>query len=84
MYRFLLLFITTMPMGVVLGLFIGSPVAHALVQFLVGITIDVAAGHFIIYSNILDEDFGDFRVSLLPCLNKTLAPRKAARTHATT
>jgi hypothetical protein len=30
------------------------------------IAIDAGAGLFVIYSNILDEDFGDFRVCLLP------------------
>ena len=65
-YRLILAFITTIPMSVILGVFTRMPVAHALLQFLAIIAIDGAAGLFVIYSNILDEDFGDFRVCILP------------------
>jgi hypothetical protein len=81
-YRLIIMFITTIPMGVLIGLFTRIPIAHALVQFLVTIAIDGAAGLFVIYSNILDEDFGDFRVCLLPRQKETLAPSNPAATPA--
>lgn len=83
-YRLILMFITTIPMGVILGLFTRIPVAHALVQFLITLGIDAAAGLFVIYSNILDEDFDDFRVCLLPRRKESLAPSTPATTPATT
>jgi hypothetical protein len=83
-YRLIIMFVTTIPMGVLVGLFTRMPIAHALVQFLATIAIDGAAGLFVIYSNILDEDFGDFRVCLLPRQKETLAPSNPAATPATT
>jgi hypothetical protein len=82
-YRLILAFITTIPMGVILGLFTRMPVAHALVQFLAGISIEGAAGLFVIYSNILEEDFGDFRVCLLPRPKENAVPVTPAATPAT-
>jgi len=38
----------------------------AAVPFVMQVLIDGAVGLFVIYSGILDEEFGDFRVSLLP------------------
>lgn len=43
-----------------------SPAAGMFVAQLVGTAVAGAASMFAIYSNILDEDIGDFRVSLLP------------------
>jgi hypothetical protein len=37
-----------------------------LVPLVESLVISGAVGLFVIYSNILDEDFGDFRVVLLP------------------
>jgi len=37
------------------------------------IAIDAAAGLFVFYANILDEDFGDFRVCVLPLPNDPAA-----------
>ena len=36
------------------------------VPFVMQVLIDGAVGLFVIYSGILDEEFGDFRVSLAP------------------
>jgi hypothetical protein len=38
----------------------------AVVSFVSQVAIDGAVGLFVIYSGILDEDFGDFRVTLVP------------------
>jgi len=42
------------------------PVIQLVVNLLVGVGVDGAAGLFVIYNSILDEDIGDFRVALLP------------------
>jgi hypothetical protein len=73
-YRLILVFITTIPLGLILGVFTRMRVAHALLQFLAMIAIDAAAGLFVIYSNILDEDFDDFRVCLLPRQKVSTSP----------
>jgi hypothetical protein len=44
----------------------------------VGIALGGAVGLFVIYSNILDEDFGDFRVCLLPRSEAKVAPATPA------
>jgi uncharacterized membrane protein YphA (DoxX/SURF4 family) len=66
LYRFIITFVATIPLSVLLGIFTRVPAAQAVVRMLVMIAIDAGAGLFVIYSNILDEDFGDFRVCLLP------------------
>lgn len=83
-YRLILTFVAAIPMGVVIGVFTRMPVAQALVRGLVSIAIDAAAGLFVIYSNILDEDFGDFRVCLFPRQKETVAPPTPAPTPAVT
>jgi hypothetical protein len=81
-YRLILVFISTVPMSVILGVFTRMPVAQALVQFLMTLTFEGAAGLFVIYSNILDEDFGDFRVCLLPLRKEATSPTAPATTPA--
>jgi hypothetical protein len=76
LYRIIITFVATIPLSVLLGIFTRIPTAQAIVRALVMIAIDAGAGLFVIYSNILDEDFGDFRVCLLP-LRKD-APASAA------
>jgi hypothetical protein len=83
-YRLVLSFVAAIPMGVLIGLFTRMPVAHALVTFFMGIAIDGAAGLFVIYSNILDEDFGDFRVCLFPREKPSFAPPAPAANPAVT
>ena len=43
-----------------------SRAAAAWVPIIAQVVIDGAVGLFVIYSAILDEEFGDFRVALLP------------------
>src|SRR4029077_5754358 len=81
-YRLILVFISTVPMSVILGVFTRMPVAQGLVQFLMTLTFEGAAGLFVIYSNILDEDFGDFRVCLLPLRKEATSPTAPAATPA--
>lgn len=66
LYRIIISFVATIPLSVLLGIFTRIPTAQAIVRALVMIAIDAGAGLFVICSNILDEDFGDFRVCLLP------------------
>ncbi|MGH9747898.1 MAG: hypothetical protein ACRD59_17525 [Candidatus Acidiferrales bacterium] len=77
LYRLVIMFAATIPLNMFLGVFTRLPVVLAVAQLLVAIAVDAAAGLFVIYSNILDEDFGDFRVCLLP-LQKSTAPSVSA------
>jgi hypothetical protein len=65
-YRVIATFVATIPISVMIGVFDRAPSVQAAVRFLFLVAIDAAAGLFVIYSNIIDEDFGDFRVCLLP------------------
>jgi hypothetical protein len=82
-YRLILAFISAVPMSVVLGVFTSMPVAQALVQFLIALIFEGAAGLFFIRSNFLDEDFDEFRVCLLPPQKKNMAPANSAAPPAT-
>src|SRR5579862_2150821 len=59
-------FVTAIPRAFLLGPFSRNPVLESLLGTLFGVALGGAIGLFVIYSNILDEDFGDFRVCLLP------------------
>ena len=72
-WRLVIFFAASIPIGALLGIFTGMPAAQAIVRILVIIAIDAAAGLFVIYANILDEDFGDFRVCLLTLRNDQAA-----------
>ncbi len=61
---------------VVAALSMMGPVMTALVPILSQVIIDGAVGLFVMYSAILDEEFGDFRVALLP--RKDIPPVAAA------
>jgi len=65
-YRLIAGFAASIPLAVILGIFTRLPVVHALVNLAIITAIDGAAGLFVIYNNILEEDFADFRVRLLP------------------
>lgn len=65
-YRLIASFVASIPIGVILGVFSRMPVVQALVNLAVLTAVDGAAGLFVIYNNILEEDFADFRVRLLP------------------
>lgn len=66
MWRLVIVFFASIPIGALLGVFRGMPAAQIVTWVLVIIAIDAAAGLFVMYANILDEDFGDFRVCVLP------------------
>lgn len=55
-----------LPLNALVGLLSLGPVNGAFVSFVAGIAIGGAAALFAIYSNILDEDFGNFRVAIAP------------------
>ena len=54
------------PAGIFEGLFRPGPVFTTIFGAFLGFVVSGALGLFVIYSNILDEDIGDFHVSLLP------------------
>jgi hypothetical protein len=54
------------PMGMFVGLFNPGTLFSTVFFWLLGTAIGGAIALFVIYSNILDEDIGDFRVVLLP------------------
>jgi hypothetical protein len=72
-WRLVIFFVASIPIGALLGVFTRTPAAQTVIRVLVIITIDAAAGLFVMYANILDEDFGDFRVCVLPLRNDPAA-----------
>jgi hypothetical protein len=66
LYTVLSIVFVTYPMGMFVGLFKPSPLVANLIFLLLGFVTGGALSLFVIYSNILDEDIGDFRVVLLP------------------
>ncbi|HEV2615535.1 MAG TPA: hypothetical protein VGU63_02870 [Candidatus Acidoferrales bacterium] len=58
--------VVILPLGWFVGIFAPGLILMTIFFLVVGIVINGAISLFIIYSNILDEDFGDFRVVLLP------------------
>jgi hypothetical protein len=78
-YRIVLTFISEIPLGMIASaLGAAVPWLMGTIIFLTAIAIDGAVGLFVIYSNILDEDFGNFRVSLIPRTALATAPAAAA------
>lgn len=65
-YGLIATFVTAIPRAFLLGPFSRNRVLESLLGSLFGVALGGAIGLFVIYSNILDEDFGDFRVCLLP------------------
>ena len=66
-YRVILTVAMSVPLGVVTGALSAiSPLAGRLFNGTMQVVIGGAVGLFTIYSNILDEDIADFRVSLAP------------------
>ena len=54
------------PAGMFVALFRPTPTFSYVFFGLLGFVVSGALALFVIYSNILEEDIGDFRVSLLP------------------
>jgi hypothetical protein len=84
LYRIIIMVAATIPLSVLNGVFSRIPLFQIVVSALVMVAVDAAAGLFVIYSNILDEDFGDFRVCLLPREKDTVVSASSAATPATT
>jgi hypothetical protein len=59
-------FVVSLPLGLLVGT-LGTifPRLNDVFAYSAGLVIEGVAGFFVIYSNILDEEFGDFRVRLL-------------------
>jgi hypothetical protein len=65
-YTLVLLFITNIPMGFLVSAVTAiSPAVGQIFGLLTGIGIAAAVGLFVIYSNLLDEDIGDFHIGLV-------------------
>jgi hypothetical protein len=77
-YGLIAVFVTAIPRAVFVGLFGWNRRLEVLVATLISIALGGAVGLFVIYSNILDEDFGDFRVCLLPRSEANVAPATPA------
>jgi hypothetical protein len=58
--------VVIMPVGLFVGLFTTQPAILGLLGMLIGLLVNAAASLFVLYSNILDEEIADFRVTLLP------------------
>jgi hypothetical protein len=69
LYTMLCIVFVNYPMGMFVGLFKPSPLFARLFFLLLGFITGGALSLFVIYSNILDEDIGDFRVVLMPRQN---------------
>jgi hypothetical protein len=65
-YALIAFVIVTLPLSWFLGIFRPSPAFASFFFLSFGTVVNAAISLFIIYSNILDEEFGDFRVVLLP------------------
>ena len=67
LYIVILTFVTAIPVGFATGAVAAlAPWLGTSFSTLVGLAIAAASGLYAIYSNILDEEIADFRVSLLP------------------
>jgi hypothetical protein len=65
-YGLIAAFVTSLPLGAIAGAFSRMPAVAGSLRFLFGIAINGAVGLYVIYNNIIDENFGDARVTLLP------------------
>jgi hypothetical protein len=70
--------VVVMPLSWFLGLFKPPPIFAAIFFGIVGVVIAGAVGLYAIYSNILDEDIGDFRVCVLPRQAETVSQQPTA------
>jgi hypothetical protein len=74
-YRLIAGFAASISLGVIGGIFTRLPAIQSLVNLAMATALDGAVGLFVIYNNIIEEDFADFRVRLLP----RKAPAPAAK-----
>lgn len=70
LYRLIIAVAASFPLSWIMQFLIAgfklNPLFTALLSLIEATLIDAAAGLYVIYSNILDEDISDFRVALLP------------------
>ncbi len=59
-------FVVSMPVGLFVGLFGPRPAVSLAFFTCLGVITNCAVSLYVLYSNVLDEEFGDFRVTLLP------------------
>ncbi|HYA97181.1 MAG TPA: hypothetical protein VEH49_03730 [Methylomirabilota bacterium] len=69
-YRLILGFVASFPVGMLTGFLLSAfnagPAFAQFIRGLVAVAVDAGAGMFVIYTHILDEDISDFHVALLP------------------
>lgn len=65
-YTVILYVAATLPLSAIVGILSTGPISAAFFTFIVGLSISGAAALFAIHSNILDEDFGNFHVAIVP------------------
>jgi hypothetical protein len=58
--------VASVPLGFITGMLTYGPVSGLIVQLVVSFVVNGGVGLFVIYSSILDEDFGSFSVRLVP------------------
>jgi hypothetical protein len=78
-YSVVLSFLANVSLGIVTGMLSEmNRTLAVLVPMIRDLLIGAAVGLFVVYSNILDEEFGDFRVVLLPREAAAQAPMAAS------
>lgn len=66
-YSLVVTFVATVPLSLIMNILtLMGRVMVVLVPLLENLLINAAVGLFVFYSNVLDEEFTDFRVALLP------------------
>jgi len=65
-YTIIVWVVVTLPAGVFLGIFRPSPAVSTIFMVCLGFVTGAAISLFILYSNILDEDYLDFTVRVVP------------------
>jgi hypothetical protein len=69
-----------LPLGMFFSVFRPGPIASTIFGSFLGLCVGASVSLYVIYSSILDEDFGDFRVCLMP--RKSAEPVASAATPA--
>ena len=84
-YLVVLLVATNVPLGFVTGaITVISPALGRIFGQFMGIVMAGAVGLFVIYSNLLDEDLGDFHVGLVSRSAEAPIPQQAIAPSAST
>ena len=66
LYTVILYVAATLPLSAIIGILSVGPISAALFTSIVGLLISGVAALFAIHSNILDEDFRNFHVAIVP------------------